>query len=54
MIPLYALSSNWNITRRWSFVSVFDPTDRLKEEMGITELPALVALFPDSTVIDKG
>jgi uncharacterized protein (DUF169 family) len=35
-------------------VTGYRPTEKMMEELGITELPAIVALFPDSTNIDEG
>lgn len=53
-LPFFLLSNNWNITKRWAFITSYQPTDKILEEFGITELPAISAVFPESTNIGEG
>ena len=53
-LPFFILSNNWNITKRWAFISSYQPTDKVLDEFGIKELPAIAAVFPESTNIGDG
>ncbi len=43
-----------NVTRRWSLVESSEPTEKMLKDLNATSLPSLIAMFPDSTILDKG
>lgn len=48
-VPFYILSNDMYIAKYWSFNHIIKPTDEIIDQLQVTSLPSLVALFPDTS-----